>query len=345
MQIGDNYIGHSHPAFIIAEIGANHNGSVDMAKKLIDEAKKCGADCAKFQTYTTEQFCLDRNKQFTYFSQGQKVTESEFELFKRLEFQYDEWQDIMQHCRDQDIQFLTTIQDKENLDMMLKLDLEGIKVGSDDFDYIENIKYYQNSGLPVILSNGMSDLNETRSVLSSLENQNLACLYCVSLYPTELDNLHLRRLKSFMNEFPEIVWGFSDHTRNLNAPSVAVALGAKIIEKHFTLDHELPGPDHWFSMSPQEFSQMKINIRECEEMLGSDSLHLNSSEVRSKGIMRRRVIASKRLTAGTKLLNDMVEFKRANDGLFIGELNLVLNKKLRNNIEKGASINLKDFEE
>lgn len=345
MKIGNIRIGGNNSVFVIAEIGANHNGSIDMAKRLILEAKKCGADCAKFQTYTTEQFCLDKNKQFSYFSQGKAIVESEFELFKRLEFQYEEWKELIQYCEQVKIQFLTTIQDKENLDMMLKLGLQGIKVGSDDFDYLDNIKYYQKSGLPIILSNGMSNFNETKTILSNLETDNLACLYCVSLYPTELENLHLLRLKSFIEEFPKIVWGFSDHTRNLNAPALAVALGAKVIEKHFTLDHDLPGPDHWFSMSPDELSQMVINIRECEKMLGNASLRMSSKELKSKGIMRRRIIASVNIPVGTKLTKDMLEFKRADDGLFVGELDLVLDKHLIRAVKKGSSICLRDLKE
>ena len=342
LKIGETEIGINKPPFIIAEAGANHNGSLDLAFKLIESAKEVGADCVKFQTFKTELFCEDRNKTFEYKSQGKVVVQSEFEMFKNLEFNIEEWKRIIKCCKSNDIKFMTTIQDPEILDQMLPLGIDSIKVGSDDFDHLINLDYYLKSDLPLIISNGMSDLNETSLVLNFLRKNNYAhktcVLYCVSLYPCESDKINLKMIEDLKRIYPDFQWGFSDHTISPLTPALAVMNGACVIEKHFTLDNELPGPDHWFSVNP---SKLKILIDHVKYAYSSKGLGFANErcDIQQKKIMRRRIIFSRNLEKGHTLTIDDLRFRRANEGIFPSEIYKVLGKKITRNVNIGQPLN------
>ncbi len=332
LRIGTRSIGDGHSVFIMAEAGANHNGELGLAKELVVAAREAGADCIKFQTFTAKDFCADRTKTFTYRSQGREVTESEFEMFKRLEFRPDEWDELMEYCAAQGILFLTTVQDPINLKLMQKLGLQAIKVGSDDFDHLVNMRLYASTGLPLIISKGMSGAAEVEDVLGTVQplaTGGLAVLHCVSLYPSEAKHLNLRQIVTLRERYPDVVWGFSDHSASTVAPALAVALGARIIEKHFTLDHNLPGPDHWFSLDPGEFHNMVANIRFSEEALGDGMVEPQPEERQSRAIMRRRILAARDIPAGAVLAEDVVVFKRADTGAFAIEWRRLSGGRLR----------------
>jgi len=331
ITIAGRMIGDGHPAYVMAEAGANHNGDVTLAKRMIEVAKNVGADCIKFQTFSAKEFCADTTKTFTYKSQGKVVEESEFEMFKRLEFSANEWSELMDHCRKTGIQFLTTVQDPVNLEMMRKLGLAGIKVGSDDFDHLVNLKVFARSGLPLILSKGMASAEEVERTVNAIRPlcSDFAILHCVSLYPADPQFLNLNQIATLRTAYPDIVWGFSDHSRSTIIPAVAVALGARIIEKHFTLDHNLPGPDHWFSMDVTEMREMIAQIRYVESALGSGTVMPSAEEMRSRKIMRRRVLAARNLPAGTVLDETNVSFKRAEMGAFAGVWDRMRNRRLK----------------
>lgn len=340
LKIGDRTIGEGHPVFIMAEAGANHNGDLDLARKLVDVAKAAGCDCVKFQTFTASEFCADPTKQFTYFSQGKQVTESEYEMFTRLEFSRDQWAALMDYCDAQGILFLTTVQDPVNLDMMRDLGLLAIKVGSDDFDHLPNLRRFAETQLPLIISKGMADAAEVDRVVNDLKarTSSLAVLHCVSLYPSDPQHLNLAQIPALRARHPDVVWGFSDHSRSTVAPALAVTLGAKIIEKHITLDHDLPGPDHWFSMDPAELTEMVAQIRFAEAALGSATIAPHAEEIKSKAIMRRRIIAQADMAAGESLTDAAVTFKRADDGLYVGEWDRVRGGRLARAVVAGQGI-------
>lgn len=347
IRIDNRLIGDDYPVFIMAEAGANHNGDLRMAKELVVAARDAGADCIKFQTFTASEFCADKTKTFSYRSQGKEVTESEFEMFQRLEFSRDQWQELMHFCDEQGILFLTTVQDPVNLQMMQALGLKGIKVGSDDFDHLVNLRRYASTGLPLIISKGMADLPEVDQVLGDiapLATGGLGVLHCVSLYPSDARHLNLRQLTTLKDRYPGIVWGFSDHSPSTVAPALAVSLGARIIEKHFTLDHDLPGPDHWFSMDTREFKEMTEHIRFAEQALGSDRVEPSEEEMASRKIMRRRILARTTLAAGTCLDQLNVTFKRADHGTYAGEWYRMEGKRLRVNKAALDPIDLKEIE-
>ncbi|PKR51216.1 N-acetylneuraminate synthase family protein [Thalassospira povalilytica] len=346
MKIGERLIGDNSPVFVMAEAGANHNGELEMAKKLIDVAKNAGADCVKFQTFTAAEFCADATKTFTYFSQGKQVTESEYEMFRRLEFTRNEWAEIISYCDQQKIMFLTTVQDPVNLEMMQELGLQAIKVGSDDFDHLPNLRFFASSGLPLIISKGMADCDEVDKVVNDLKArcENFGVLHCVSLYPSDPEHLNLAQIPVLKTRHPDVVWGFSDHSRSTIAPALAVTLGARIIEKHFTLDHDLPGPDHWFSMNPQELTEMVSHIRFAEAALGSNAIKPHTDEEKSRKIMRRRIIASNALQAGTVLSDLSVSFKRADYGAYVGEWDNICGRTLLTDKAAGEGISIDDLE-
>ena len=347
IRIGARVIGPGRPAYVIAEAGSNHNGDVGVAKELVDAATAMGCDCIKFQTYTAENFVADRNKQFTYRSQGRDVTESEFDMFKRLEFDRDEWADLMAHCVKRGIQFLTTVQDPANLEMMLTLGLQGIKVGSDDFDHLANLRVYAAAGLPLIVSKGMADLPETDRVLRELRELargRLAVLHCVSLYPADPAHLNIRQLGTLQMLYPDVVWGFSDHSRGTLASCIAVALGASIVEKHFTLSHDLPGPDHWFSMDVPAMKQLVRDIRFTESAMGSGEVSPSAKELESRPTMRRRVVAAANLPSGTILDERSATFMRATDGIFLDQWDLIRDKRLAVPKRRHEGIAMKDID-
>jgi N,N'-diacetyllegionaminate synthase len=346
VRISDRVIGGDQPAFIIAEAGSNHNGDLGMAKDLALAALAAGCDCVKFQTYTAEEFCADRSKTFTYRSQGKSVTESEFEMFKRLEFSRDEWIELMAYCDEIGILFLTTVQDRPNLDMMLELGLKGIKVGSDDFDHLVNIRHFAGTGLPMILSKGMADLGEIDRIVNAIGalTTDLIVLHCVSLYPTEPRFLNIGQISTLQKIYPNVVWGFSDHSIGPLASILAVSLGAKVIEKHFTLDHDLPGPDHWFSLDPTQMREMAHGIRFAEEAIGDGRVLVTEDELATKNIMRRKVVASSDLLAGDVLSEQNVAFKRATNGAPLSEWEQLSGEKLVRPVRANEGITFSDID-
>jgi N,N'-diacetyllegionaminate synthase len=346
LEIGGRLVGVNQPTFIIAEVGANHNGDLDQAKQLCRAAKEIGCDCVKFQTFTAAEFCADPAQQFSYVSQGNPVTEPMIDLFSRLEFTRDQWAQLMAYCEEIGILFLTTVQDTSNLEMMLELGLKGIKVGSDDFDHIINLRRYAQTGLPLIVSKGMATLGEVDYVVRTIRaiTAQFAMLHCVSLYPTNAENLNLRQIQTLQNLYPDVVWGFSDHSRAGVAPAIAVALGAKLIEKHFTLSHDLPGPDHWFSLNVEEMSEMVANIRFTERALGSAEVVPALAEAGYRKVARRRLVAKTDLPPGATLDEASVTFKRSSYGAFVSDWERVRGHRLRRAMRQNDGIDFPDVD-
>lgn len=346
IEVGGRKIGSGQPAFVIAEISQNHCGELSMAKELVDAAKECGCDCAKFQTFTAEEMCADRSKMFTYLSQGKEVTESEFDLHKRFEFAPDEWAELIEYCAKVGIPFMTTIQDPPNLEQMLPLGINAIKVGSDDFDHLPNLDIYSRSNLPIIMSKGMANLAEVDKVVRFMRTRTdqLAIMHCVSVYPTAAEDLNLNQIRTLSSLYPDVVWGFSDHSEGALASILAVSNGAKVIEKHFTLDHDLPGPDHWFSADPKQMKELVHGIRFAESALGSGDVTPVASEAVERDIRRRRIIASVDIKSGDTITLDNVSFKRAERGLFVADWPLVNGAIAKHDIKDGSGVVLSDVE-
>lgn len=341
MKIGEREIGLHKSPYVIAEAGANHNGSLELAFKLVEQAKLSGADCVKFQTYKTELFCENKEKLFEYKSQGKKVVRSEYEMFKSLEFEIDEWKRIIKCCEDNQIEFMTTIQDPVILDEMIPLGITAIKVGSDDFDHIINLEYYMKSGLPLILSKGMADIEETNLIIDLLRKNNYAhktcVLHCVSLYPCDPSNINLNSIKDLRTVYPDFTWGFSDHTTSPITPALAVMNGSCIIEKHFTLDRNLPGPDHWFSVDPNDLRTLVEAVSFAFEARGL-GLISKPKDIKRKDEMRRRILFDCKKNKGDIISLDDLRFRRAKNGIFPSQIYRIIGKELNRDVEEGDNL-------
>ena len=304
--------------FIVAEVGINHNGELAKALKMIEVAKQSGVDAVKFQTFKAEEFCGDKSQMFTYQSQGEKVTESMLKMFKRYEFDYNEWAQIKRKCDSENILFLSTPQNRSDLDLLLELKLSAIKVGSDDFTNLPLLEDYSTTKLPMIVSCGMSDLSEVYQaldVIGTFDGYPTILLLCTSQYPTPPEDVNLLKLKTLENTFPGLVLGFSDHTKGSLASSLAVGFGAVFFEKHFTLDNNLPGPDHWFSENPEGLKDWVESIHKSYQIMGNALVRPTLKELEMRKLARRSIVILSDIKQGEELTKENIGLRRAGDGL------------------------------
>ena len=230
-KIGNRIIGKDSEPFIIAEAGINHNGDMDLAKRMILEAKKAGVDAVKFQTFRTEEFIQDKEELYTYQSHGVEVTESQYEMFKRTEFSEEEWRELKNFCDKQDIIFLSTVSSTDGLELLLRIGVDAVKVGSDDFVNIPLLEKYEKYGLPMIVSCGMAAEEEIAVTLKTLraeEGHPVCLMLCTSEYPTPPEDVNAKKLQTISKRFPEVIPGLSDHTQGSTAAVIAAAYGAKV---------------------------------------------------------------------------------------------------------------------
>ncbi len=341
--IGDYLINDSSEPFIIAEVGINHNGEIDKVFEMIELAKRAGVDCVKFQTFKANEFVGDPNQMFTYFSQGKEVTESMLAMFERYEFKNDQWKLIKEKCDEVGIHFMSTPQNYTDLQVLLEVGISAIKVGSDDFTNIPLIKKYSSTDLPIILSIGMSDLSEIYTTLNELgtfDGYPTILLLCTSIYPTPPEDVNLNKLLSLKGAFPNLILGFSDHSQGPLASSLAVAYGAKVFEKHFTLDHDLPGPDHWFSENPEGLVEWVKSIRISNRMLGSRLLKPADKEVENKKEFQRVIVAIEDIPEGTNFSDANIGMKRVPGGKGFSGIyfNKIINTLASRDFKKGDPI-------
>lgn len=318
IKIGNTLVGTGEPVYIIAEIGINHNGDLQLAKEMIDAARDCGVDAVKFQIFRAEEFVSDPMTMYTYCSQGKEVTESMVGMFNRYEFDEHEWKELFKYCAEKNIDCFATPQNPSDLDFLLSIaDVPVIKVGSDDLTNLDLLDYYARIGKPLIISAGMAYLSEIEDAVNTIHragNYNLAVLHCISSYPTDAEDVHLNKILTIRDVF-DVVVGFSDHTWGSTAAIGAVALGAVIIEKHFTLDKNLPGPDHIFSSDPKELKSLVDSIRFIETARGERLIRPTQKECEMRKIARRSIVASRDIPKGEMISRDNICFKRPGTGL------------------------------
>lgn len=346
ISIGNRVITKGSQPFIIAEAGINHNGEMEKAFEMICIAKKSGADAIKFQTFKADQFISDPNLMFTYKSQGLEITESMLDMFRRYEFSEKEWYLIKKKCDEQGIMFLSTPQNTLDLEMLLKIGIPAIKVGSDDFNNLPLLKRYSQTGLPIILSIGMADLGEvyqSLSLVGTLDGYPIVLLLCTSQYPTPAADTNLRKLKTLSAAFPMTPMGFSDHTEGPLASSLAVALGAVLIEKHFTLSHDLPGPDHWFAEDPDGLQIWIKSIREAYEMLGNGIVRPTYEEEKMKILARRSIVALEDIEVGGIFKTHNIGMKRPGNGISPSMFDHILGLTVQRKMKKGDQLKWGDF--
>jgi sialic acid synthase SpsE len=317
IKIGKYLVGEGCSPFIMAEAGINHCGDLEKAFKMIAIAKRSGADAVKFQTFRAEEFIADPDLMFTYRSRGKEVAEPMLNMFRRYEFSKDKWPLIKARCDKEEIMFLSTPQNRSDLKILLGLGVQAVKVGSDDFTNISLLKEYAKTGLPMIISCGMADLQEIRRALNAIGAPGgypTVLMVCTSEYPTPPKSVNLLRLKTLSGIFPKVILGFSDHSQGFLASSLAVALGASVFEKHFTLSHDLPGPDHWFSEDPESLKAWVSSIREAFVMAGNGVVKPTPRELVNKKTLRRVVVASRDVKKGQLFSMNNLAMKRISHG-------------------------------
>jgi N,N'-diacetyllegionaminate synthase len=339
-------IGEGYPVFVIAEAGINHNGSVKTAKRMIDAAARCGANAVKFQTFKAEEFISTPSQTITYKSQGKWITESAITMFKRYQFSPSQWREVADHCKKKRIVFFSTPQNPSDLDMLLKVTgMQIIKVGSDDLTNLDLMKYYASKKKPMIISAGMayrSEISDAISVIRKAGNNELSVLHCVASYPASPEQVNMRKMNAIADIF-NVIPGFSDHTEGIDACVVAAAMGAKVIEKHFTLGRDLPGPDHWFSSDPKELKALVKAVRKTELMMGTAALEPTKKEMNTRKDARRSIVARTDIIKGMKISSGNVEFKRPGTGLPPKMISKVLNRTAKRTVIKGSVIKMGDL--
>jgi len=346
IKIGNRLIGEECPCFIIAEAGINHNGDISIAKKMIDLAVDCGVDAVKFQTFTAKEFISNEDEIYEYKSEGKTVKESMLKIFERNEFSEEEWREIADYCKKKKVIFFSTPQNLSNLEVLLKIRVPTIKVGSDDLINLPLLEEYSKKGLPMIISTGMAYLSEIDEAIRIIKknNKELAVLHCVSSYPAEFEELNLRKINTLKKAFPGCVIGFSDHSKGTMAGIVAVILGAKILEKHFTLDKNMPGPDHWFSADPKELKDLVKGVRNIEKSLGSSEIKPVEKEIEMRGICHRSIVASQSIKKGEILTKENITMKRPGTGLAPKFIDFIVGRKAKQDMRKGELITLENLE-
>lgn len=304
---------------IIAEAGVNHNGCTNLAYKLIDAAAKAGADLVKFQTFTANKLVTEIALKADYQNQMTDTEESQFAMLQKLELSKQMHEDLISYCSKRGVGFFSTGFDNESIDLLINLGLEIIKVPSGEITNSFFLKYVGSLGKPIILSTGMSDLGEIEDALNILidagtSRDNVCVLQCNTEYPTPMGDVNLHAMLSIKNAL-QVNIGYSDHTQGITAPVAAVALGATVIEKHLTLDRNLPGPDHMASLEPVEFGEMVRAIRDVEVAIGDGIKRASKSEIKNKKIIRKSLVALKEISKGELYSEENVCAKRPGTGI------------------------------
>ena len=304
---------------IIAEAGVNHNGDLDLAKQLINAAADAGADLVKFQTFNANRQVTRTAKKADYQTQTTSSTESQHAMLRRLELTEEMHHQLIAHCLTQNIGFLSTGFDIESVDLLVSLGQECFKIPSGEITNLPYLRHIGQLGKTVILSTGMATLGEIEAAIEVLEQTGtprakLTVLHCTTEYPTPMNEVNLRAMQSIHAAF-DVAVGYSDHTEGIEIAIAAVAMGASVIEKHFTLDRTFPGPDHQASLEPAELKAMVTAIRNIEIALGDGIKRLTPSEARNKPVARKSLVASRAISIGEIFTTENITTKRPGTGI------------------------------
>jgi N-acetylneuraminate synthase len=317
VTIADRLIGPGYPCFITAEAGVNHNGDLRTARRLVDAAVEARADAVKFQAFKAERLATATAPKARYQRRTPKDAESQLEMLRRLELSPQAHRALADFCRRRKILFLSTPFDEESVDVLVRLDAPAFKIASGELTNLPLLEQIARTGRPVILSTGMSTLEEVKVAVRTLHGagaEELILLHCVSNYPAKAADVNLRAMATLARAF-RVPVGYSDHTPGVDVALAAVALGACVIEKHVTLDRTLPGPDHRASLEPQEFAALVRGIRTVELAMGDGRKHPTAGEILMAAVTRKSLVAAHDVRAGTRLTEALIAIKRPGTGL------------------------------
>jgi len=341
-KIQNKFVGYNHTLFFIAEAGVNHNGSTEMGRQLIDIAVKAGADAVKFQTFKTENIIIPNAPKSTYHVEttGDDSNQSWFELLKTQEMSREMHVRLIEYCFDKKIIFLSTPYDEESADMLEDLDVSAFKIASTDTSNIPLLRYIACKGRPMILSTAMATMKEVEEAVTAVRGEGLediALMQCTGNYPAKLSDSNLRVMQTYMEKLNCIV-GYSDHTMDFINPVAATVMGAKIYEKHFTIDKSLPGPDHRMSLNPEELIKTVKAIRDTEMALGSSKKQVLKSEKENRIRLRKSIVANTDINKDQTIQEKMIAIKRPGSGISPGSIDNVIGKKAVIDIPLGTLI-------
>ena len=305
--------------FIIAEAGVNHNGSIDLAKKLIDVASNAGADAVKFQTFKANNLVTKDAKKAIYQKDTMNIKESQFNMLKKLELNIEAHKELILYCNSKKIIFLSSPFDHESIELLKNLDLEILKIPSGEITNLPYLRHIGKLNKKIILSTGMSTIDEVKNALSILINSGtkknkITILHANTEYPTPMEDVNLRAMVTIGKEL-DVNFGYSDHTLGIEADIAAVAMGASCIEKHFTLDCNMEGPDHKASLEPSQLKAMVTAIRNIEKALGSSIKKPSKSELINIKIVRKSIVAKTKIKKGETLTQQNLSVKRPGEGI------------------------------
>jgi N-acetylneuraminate synthase len=326
--------------FMIAEAGVNHGGDLSVADQLIEAAARAGADAVKFQTFSADRLVTPDARKASY----QKETTgegSQHAMLKRLELSADDHRHLLETCAAHDIEFMSTPFDEESADLLETLGVSAYKVSSGDLTNLPFLRYLADKGRPLIVSTGMANIGEVEDAVSAVEGADLTLLHCVSNYPTEPAHVNLKAMET-LRCFGHPV-GYSDHTLGIEFPIAAVALGATVIEKHFTLNRSLPGPDHRASLEPGELAEMVRAIRNIEAGLGDGRKRPAPGEDETAAVARKSLVAARDIASGEVLTEELVTARRPGTGLSPKFLSMVVGRRAARDIAENELLRLADL--
>lgn len=333
---------------IIAEAGVNHNGSLKLAKKLVAVAAEAGADYVKFQTFKAENIVSKKAEKAKYQQQRTRKKESQLQMLERLELTEKDHRKLIEYCEKKSIKFLSTPFDLESIELLKKM---GVTIGKVPSGEITNLPYLQkmaSSFDELILSTGMSELDEVEAALKVLldagaKKEKITILHCTTEYPAPMEAVNLNAMITMQKKFGVRV-GYSDHTKGIEVPIAAVALGAAIIEKHFTLSRRMKGPDHKASLEPDELKEMVISIHNIEKALGDGSKKPSLSEQKNLRVARKSIVAARNMSAGHILRKDDIAIKRPGSGISPMLIDEIIGKKLKTSVREDELFSFEHFE-
>ncbi len=325
---------------VIAEAGVNHNGRLDLSLQLCDAAKEAGADVVKFQTWNTDKLITKTVEMADYQEKNVGVHESQYDMLKRLELSYDDFRKVKAHCDEIGILFASTADESDSLDFLVDLGIPFIKIGSGDIGNVQFLRYIGGKKLPVILSTGMSSLADVDISVSALREggaNDITLLHCTTNYPCPLEEVNLNAMLTLRNAF-HLPVGYSDHTVGTEVSVSAVSLGARVIEKHFTLDRNMEGPDHLASTEPEEFKKMVQQIRNIERAMGDGRKQMTFSERAIKTVVTKRIVAKHPISRGEVFTEGNICVKRSAEGELASQWDMIIGAKSSRDYEADQGI-------
>ncbi len=344
-EIAGHRIGDGHPVFVIAEAGVNHNGSVEMAKRLIDVAAEARANAVKFQTFRAESLATDEAPKAEYQKRTTGAGESQLAMLRRLQLGFDQFRKLAEYAAARGVLFLSTPFDEESADFLDSIGMPAFKVASGEITNLLLLEHIARKRKPVIISTGMATLGEVEAALAitrAAGARDIAILHCVSNYPANAGDVNLRAMDTMKRAFALPV-GYSDHTMGIDISLAAVALGACVIEKHFTLDRTLSGPDHAASLEPAELRAMISGIRSVESALGNGIKRPASSEAATAVVARRSLVAARDISEGETVTAEMITLRRPGTGLMPALRPYVIGRVARVPVRRGQLLSLDMF--